>query len=87
MAAWMEESGVFDTIAAHVSPCRFFETDKLVALDRHRTAAGRAHLQLRARVDARDDRVARANLRPDRGRRGFLSGTGFDFDIAFEQFP
>lgn len=27
---WMEESGVFDTIAAHVSPCRFFETDKLV---------------------------------------------------------
>jgi hypothetical protein len=27
---WMEESGFFDTIAANVSPCRFFETDRHV---------------------------------------------------------
>ncbi len=27
---WMEEAGLFDTIQAHVSPCRFFETDVVV---------------------------------------------------------
>jgi hypothetical protein len=27
---WMEESGLFDTIQAHLAPCRFFETDLVV---------------------------------------------------------
>jgi hypothetical protein len=27
---WMEESGLFDAIQAHVAPCRFFETDVIL---------------------------------------------------------
>ncbi|MFO0555238.1 MAG: hypothetical protein U0271_43070 [Polyangiaceae bacterium] len=27
---WMEELGLFDTIAAHLGHCRFFETDRIV---------------------------------------------------------